>query len=160
MADAGSVDASSGHGDSLGFNQLGVDSATIHRQYYFSDYLLSRFSKTAWKHSRRIISRISRSFRFLLSLDIKMSRASKLTLLGTSIGTAGIVYFVHWSQQADQAVSFIFEHPMLCFPCLDLFVGVGPHASIGVIRVILATVFLTAYSLCMQVFNGIWNDNG
>ncbi|KAK2756073.1 hypothetical protein FQN54_005480 [Arachnomyces sp. PD_36] len=32
-----------------------------------------------------------------------MSRASKLTLAATSIGTAGIVYFVHWSQEADKA---------------------------------------------------------
>ncbi|OJD14444.1 hypothetical protein AJ78_05212 [Emergomyces pasteurianus Ep9510] len=32
-----------------------------------------------------------------------MSRASKLTLAGTSLMTAGIVYFVHWTQEADKA---------------------------------------------------------
>lgn len=43
-------------------------------------------------------------FHSFRSLVIKMSRASKLTLAATSIGTAGIVYFVHWSQEADRAV--------------------------------------------------------
>ncbi|KAG5289912.1 cytochrome c oxidase assembly protein [Histoplasma ohiense] len=32
-----------------------------------------------------------------------MSRASKFTLVGTSLMTAGIVYFVHWTQEADKA---------------------------------------------------------
>ncbi|OAT08008.1 cytochrome c oxidase assembly protein [Blastomyces gilchristii SLH14081] len=32
-----------------------------------------------------------------------MSRASKLTLAGTSLMTVGIVYFVHWTQEADKA---------------------------------------------------------
>ncbi|EEH36461.1 hypothetical protein PAAG_06879 [Paracoccidioides lutzii Pb01] len=32
-----------------------------------------------------------------------MSRASKLTLAGTTLITAGIVYFVHWSQEAEKA---------------------------------------------------------
>ncbi|KAL2265055.1 hypothetical protein VTJ83DRAFT_7565 [Remersonia thermophila] len=31
-----------------------------------------------------------------------MSRASKLTLLGTSLFAAGTVVFVHWAQKADQ----------------------------------------------------------
>lgn len=35
-----------------------------------------------------------------------MSRASKFTLVGTSLMTAGIVYFVHWTQEADKAVCF------------------------------------------------------
>jgi PET assembly of cytochrome c oxidase, mitochondrial len=34
-----------------------------------------------------------------------MSTASKLTLLGTTIGTIGIVAFVHWAQTAEKAVS-------------------------------------------------------
>jgi hypothetical protein len=34
-----------------------------------------------------------------------MSRASKVTLALTSLGTAGMVYFVHWSQQQEKAVS-------------------------------------------------------
>ncbi|KAH8431147.1 protein PET117 [Aspergillus melleus] len=33
----------------------------------------------------------------------KMSRASKLTLAATGLGTAGIVYFVHWSQEQERA---------------------------------------------------------
>lgn len=33
-----------------------------------------------------------------------MSRASKLTLAATGLGTAGIVYFVHWSQEQEKAV--------------------------------------------------------
>lgn len=33
-----------------------------------------------------------------------MSTASKLTLLGTTLGTAGIVAFVHWAQQSEKAV--------------------------------------------------------
>ncbi|KAL1990423.1 hypothetical protein VTN49DRAFT_6262 [Thermomyces lanuginosus] len=32
-----------------------------------------------------------------------MSRASKITLAVTSIATAGIIYFVHWSQEAERA---------------------------------------------------------
>ncbi|GFF36844.1 cytochrome c oxidase assembly protein (Pet117), putative [Aspergillus lentulus] len=32
-----------------------------------------------------------------------MSRASKVTLALTSLGTAGIVYFVHWSQEQEKA---------------------------------------------------------
>jgi hypothetical protein len=35
---------------------------------------------------------------------IAMSRASKLTLAATGLGTAGIVYFVHWAQENDRAV--------------------------------------------------------
>ncbi|KAL1958837.1 hypothetical protein VTO42DRAFT_3674 [Malbranchea cinnamomea] len=31
-----------------------------------------------------------------------MSRASKITLALTSLGTAGIVYFVHWAQEAEK----------------------------------------------------------
>jgi len=37
------------------------------------------------------------------SKEGNMSRASKLTLAGTSLATAGIVYFVHWAQQAEKA---------------------------------------------------------
>ncbi len=33
-----------------------------------------------------------------------MSTTSKLTLLSTILGTAGIVAFVHWAQTAEQAV--------------------------------------------------------
>ncbi|PYH86919.1 hypothetical protein BO82DRAFT_350023 [Aspergillus uvarum CBS 121591] len=32
-----------------------------------------------------------------------MSRASKLTLAATGLGTAGIVYFVHWAQEQEKA---------------------------------------------------------
>ncbi|EEA18764.1 hypothetical protein TMatcc_010695 [Talaromyces marneffei ATCC 18224] len=32
-----------------------------------------------------------------------MSRASKVTLAVTSLATAGMIYFVHWSQEADRA---------------------------------------------------------
>ncbi|KAJ6015821.1 hypothetical protein N7540_010412 [Penicillium herquei] len=32
-----------------------------------------------------------------------MSQASKLTLAATGLGTAGIVWFVHWAQEADRA---------------------------------------------------------
>lgn len=35
---------------------------------------------------------------------VAMSTASKLTLLGTTIGTIGIVAFVHWAQTAEKAV--------------------------------------------------------
>lgn len=38
-----------------------------------------------------------------------MSRASKLTLLGTSLFAVSTVLFVHWRQKADQAVSM---HPI------------------------------------------------
>jgi protein PET117 len=34
-----------------------------------------------------------------------MSRASKLTLLGTSIFAASTVVFVHWAQKAEQEAS-------------------------------------------------------
>ncbi|KAB8262851.1 cytochrome c oxidase assembly protein [Aspergillus pseudonomiae] len=32
-----------------------------------------------------------------------MSRASKLTLAATGLGTAGIIYFVHWAQEQEKA---------------------------------------------------------
>lgn len=32
-----------------------------------------------------------------------MSTASKFTLAATAIGTAGIVYFVHWAQEKERA---------------------------------------------------------
>ncbi|KAJ5326187.1 hypothetical protein N7541_010975 [Penicillium brevicompactum] len=32
-----------------------------------------------------------------------MSRASKATLAVTGLGTAGIIYFVHWAQENDRA---------------------------------------------------------
>ncbi|KAJ5457542.1 hypothetical protein N7475_008930 [Penicillium sp. IBT 31633x] len=32
-----------------------------------------------------------------------MSRASKFTLAATGLGTMGIVWFVHWAQEADRA---------------------------------------------------------
>ncbi|CAK40994.1 protein pet117, mitochondrial [Aspergillus awamori] len=31
-----------------------------------------------------------------------MSRASKLTLAATGLGTAGIIYFVHWAQEQEK----------------------------------------------------------
>lgn len=37
-----------------------------------------------------------------------MSRASRLTLLGTSLFAAGTVFFVHFQQQAEKAVRFSF----------------------------------------------------
>lgn len=36
----------------------------------------------------------------------RMSQASKLTLAGTGLLTAGIVYFVHWSQEQEKAVRY------------------------------------------------------
>lgn len=52
------------------------------------------------------------SFSLPLPLEIRnraskfdMSRASKLTLAGTSLVAAGIVVFVHYAQQAEKAVS-------------------------------------------------------
>jgi hypothetical protein len=36
-----------------------------------------------------------------------MSTASKVTLVGTLLGTAGIVAFVHWAQTAEKAVCSI-----------------------------------------------------
>ena len=33
-----------------------------------------------------------------------MSRASKATLAATGLGTMGIIWFVHWAQEADRAV--------------------------------------------------------
>lgn len=34
-----------------------------------------------------------------------MSQASKITLAATALGTMGIVYFVHWSQEQEKQVS-------------------------------------------------------
>lgn len=44
---------------------------------------------------------------YLQSQPIAMSRASKLTLAATGLGTAGIVYFVHWAQENDRAACSI-----------------------------------------------------
>ena len=38
-----------------------------------------------------------------------MSTGSKFTLAATAAGTAGIVYFVHWSQERERAVSSKFS---------------------------------------------------
>lgn len=35
--------------------------------------------------------------------SIKMSTASKITLAGTLLGTAGIITFVHWAQTSEKA---------------------------------------------------------
>lgn len=52
-----------------------------------------------------------------------MSRASKLTLAATGLGTAGIVYFVHWAQENDRAVctrsGFLYDDMLT-----DLLVGI------------------------------------
>ena len=37
-----------------------------------------------------------------------MSTASRLTLLGTIVGTIGIIGFVHWAQVAEKSVWFPF----------------------------------------------------
>ena len=62
-------------------------------------------------HHRPLDNPIIRAFFLALAIDlfallhgIVMSRASKLTLAATGLGTAGIVYFVHWAQEADRAV--------------------------------------------------------
>lgn len=53
-----------------------------------------------------------------------MSRASKLTLAATGLGTAGIVYFVHWAQENDRAAcsSLLFgsNSLLLCVQCANI----------------------------------------
>lgn len=44
-----------------------------------------------------------------------MSRASRLTLLGTTLFAAGTVFFVHFQQQAEKSVRF----PLLVLPFRD-----------------------------------------
>lgn len=44
-----------------------------------------------------------------------MSRASKFTLAATGLGTMGIVWFVHWAQEADRAVRYDFNYVFLHF---------------------------------------------
>jgi protein PET117 len=44
-----------------------------------------------------------------------MSRASKFTLAATGLGTMGIVWFVHWAQEADRAVCCDFDYPFPVF---------------------------------------------
>jgi protein PET117 len=49
-----------------------------------------------------------------------MSRASKLTLAGTSLGAIGIVVLVHYQQQSEKAVSIVevqIESRTLCLHC-------------------------------------------
>lgn len=50
---------------------------------------------------------------------VAMSRASKLTLACTGLGTAGIVYFVHWSQVQEKAVrtphTSSYHHHCYCY---------------------------------------------
>ena len=48
-----------------------------------------------------------------------MSTASKLTLMGTTIGTVGIVAFVHWAQTAEKAVSLILTQKHFIPPFAD-----------------------------------------
>lgn len=53
---------------------------------------------------------VSRYFSFTFlhlhhSYTLSMSRASKLTLAGTSLGAIGIVVLVHYQQQSEKAVS-------------------------------------------------------
>lgn len=44
-----------------------------------------------------------------------MSRASKTTLALTGLGTAGIVCFVHWSQEQERAVCLFFSILIIFF---------------------------------------------
>lgn len=90
-------------GTAWGFNQLGIYSAILHRLDMVLQILHRGFLKGKSKKFKTPGFYVIHSFQ---SLVIKMSRASKLTLAATSIGTAGIVYFVHWSQEADKAVCF------------------------------------------------------
>ena len=46
------------------------------------------------------------STHFLTAQALKMSRAAKLTLAGTSAMAVSIVYFVHFQQKSEKAVSF------------------------------------------------------
>lgn len=48
-----------------------------------------------------------------------MSRASKVTLAATTLATAGMIYFVHWSQDADRAVCVYASLSFLSQACLS-----------------------------------------
>lgn len=79
----------------------GVNTASCHRhvdnpifiahfrRFEAASPLRSRFESLSFGHWPHIVV---------------MSRASKLTLAATGLGTAGIVYFVHWAQENDRAV--------------------------------------------------------
>ena len=47
-----------------------------------------------------------------------MSRASKLTLLGTSAFALGTVFFVHWQQKSEKEVCLSYLPPffLMCHP--------------------------------------------
>jgi len=49
--------------------------------------------------------RLLRSTSAITDLEVTMSTKAKATLAGTVLGTIGIVYFVHYQQVADKAVS-------------------------------------------------------
>ena len=63
-----------------------------------------------------------------------MSRASKLTLAGTSLSAVGIVVLVHYQQRAEKAVSLPFYDTLsrVIFPRSTAYVLQAMHA--GVIR--------------------------
>ena len=55
--------------------------------------------------------RLLRSTSAITELEIAMSTKAKATLAGTVLGTIGIVYFVHYQQVADKAVSHYLAIP-------------------------------------------------
>jgi protein PET117 len=62
---------------------------------------------------------------------VKMSRAAKLTLAGSSLFAISTIVFVHFQQQAEKAVSYpIFQHKRLT--TANVLVVKAMHA--GVIR--------------------------
>lgn len=63
-----------------------------------------------------------------------MSTASKVTLLSTILGTAGIVAFVHWAQTAEQAVCIAL--------CLESYLDNSDR-----------------YRPCMLALSEIWSSN-
>lgn len=65
-----------------------------------------------------------------------MSRASKLTLAATGLGTAGIIYFVHWAQENDRAVGAE----------LPFFLGMFANSSM-------------CHRLCTEVSSAIWKSS-
>lgn len=64
-----------------------------------------------------------------------MSRAAKATFAATGLGTASIIWFVHWAQEADRAV------------CCDFMIMIKDLTNL-------------VPRLCTKVSSEIWRNNG
>lgn len=82
---------------------IDITALRIRTEYFFVTQLLLLL-RTIFEYPFPASSFAGRTRENKIPVCSNMSTASKVTLLSTILGTAGIVAFVHWAQTAEQAV--------------------------------------------------------